>query len=223
MFDGTIGSINWNGQQSVPTKASVLSGRVCASRTSILLGILLLLSLCSTGSANDYYSGQQYTFSTQYNANWNYLWDATLGSNTGIDKDTFVWTAPVVTSPTEITISVIVSVKNLPSCKSMAEIKILAKPLGEVTVVKRTVGGEGTFPFEGTGFTGDCDLSSFSLSPSNSYTAGCTDLTPGTYSIIELVPAGWDLTNIEITGDTGVISSVFDHTSGRLDLGDPLR
>ena len=59
---------------------------------------------------------------------------------------------------------------------------------GNVTVVKRTVGGDGTFGFSG-------DLGSFDLTT----TAGVAqrvfaDLAAGTYAVSETVPAGWDLT-----------------------------
>ncbi|MBI3630791.1 MAG: hypothetical protein HY221_00425 [Candidatus Sungbacteria bacterium] len=62
-------------------------------------------------------------------------------------------------------------------------------PPGSITIIKNTLGGDGSFNFTG-------DLGSFTLT-----TVGGTvqqvfsDLTPNTYSVSETVPTGWDLTS----------------------------
>jgi predicted lysophospholipase L1 biosynthesis ABC-type transport system permease subunit len=48
--------------------------------TLILLGTVLLGSLCIAANAADYYSGQKYRFGTVYSPNWDYLWDASVAS-----------------------------------------------------------------------------------------------------------------------------------------------
>ncbi len=175
----------------------------------VLLGTVLLLSLCMTGSAMNYYSGQQYTFSTPYSANWEYSWYASCCSDSTqpccydpakTNGNTFVLTAPIVDKPTEITISLVVRDKALPTCMEMAELKIIAKPLAGISVVKKHLGGEGIFPFESTGFAPGVGITSFSLGPSNDYTFAWPSLDAGTYSITELVPDDWNLDTISVTG-----------------------
>lgn len=187
----------------------------------ILLGTVLLGSLCIAASAADYYSGQKYRFGTVYGPNWDYLWDASCCSDNTkpccfdpakARESTFEITAPIVDQPTEITISVIVRTKRMASCMDMAELKITVKPLKGLTVVKKHLGGDGTFPFTGTGFSGDCGMSSFSLSPSNGYAFACPDLAPGTYTITEFVPPGWDLDGITVAGTDPANYRIADNT-----------
>ena len=189
--------------------------------TLILLGTVLLGSLCIAGNAADYYSGQKYRFGTVYSPNWDYLWDAGCCSDNTkpccfdpakAHQSTFEITAPIVDEPTEITISVMVRTKRIASCMDMAELKITVKPLKGLTVVKKHLGGDGTFPFTGTGFSGDCGMSSFSLSPSNGYAFACPDLAPGTYTIAELVPPGWDLDGITVAGTDPANYRIADNT-----------
>ncbi|WP_370374885.1 collagen binding domain-containing protein, partial [Candidatus Chloroploca sp. Khr17] len=60
--------------------------------------------------------------------------------------------------------------------------------LDAITVIKRTVGGEGSFTFTSTGLT----PSSFSLTTSNGTAQrSFTNLAPGTYALTETVPVGW--------------------------------
>lgn len=200
---------NRNGLMGLSGKAKISSKIACISYILVLLWAVILLSLCMAGYAFDYYSGQKYSFSTTYNANWEYYWDASCCSDptkpccydpTKTHESTFTITAPIVDKPTEFTVSVVARDKTLPTCMDTAQLKIIVKPLAGVAMVKKHLGGEGTFPFEGTGFTESGGISSFSLNPSNSYTIAWPRLNPGTYTITELVPAGWDLDNIEVTG-----------------------
>lgn len=72
-----------------------------------------------------------------------------------------------------------------------------------ITINKATLGGDGTF-----NFTGSPDISPFAISTVGG--AGQTvigSLTPGAYSIAELVPTGWDLTAltcVDPTSDSSV-------------------
>jgi hypothetical protein len=76
----------------------------------IKLHIAVLLLLLSSGAfATDYYSNNEYTFSSTYNENYIYKWSASAGSNQESDNSVFAWMAPEVTSPTEVTISVLVT------------------------------------------------------------------------------------------------------------------
>ena len=131
--------------------ARAISIRRCFSDllTLILLGTVLLGSLCIAGNAADYYSGQKYRFGTVYSPNWDYLWDASCCSDNNkpccfdpskTGKSTFEITAPIVDQPTEITISVMVRTKRMASCMDMAELKITVKPLKGLTVVKKHLG-----------------------------------------------------------------------------------
>jgi uncharacterized repeat protein (TIGR01451 family) len=194
---------------SAPTKAKESSTGACVFHIMALLGAVLLLSLCMTGYAMDYYSGHQYTFSTPYNSNWEYSWYASCCSDstqpccyepTKINGNTFIFTAPIVDKPTEITISVVVRDKALPTCMDMGELKIIIKPLAGISIVKNHLGGDGIFPFEGIGFLPGGGITSFSLGPTNDYSFAWASLNPGTYSITELVPDGWDLDTITVTG-----------------------
>lgn len=190
-------------------KSKKNSTGACLSHIVVLFWAVLLLSLSMTGNAMDYYSGHQYTFSTPYNSNWEYSWYASCCSDstqpccydpTNIKRNTLIFTAPIVDKPTEITISVVVRDKALPTCMEMGELKIIIRPLAGISIVKNHFGGDGVFPFEGTGFLPGAGKTSFSLGPTNDYTFAWTSLNAGTYSITELVPDGWDLDTITVTG-----------------------
>lgn len=191
-------------------KARPIPARLSWTLTMLLPGIMLILSPYPAAGAINYYSGLEYTFSTPYNANWEYSWDATPCCDdqtkpccydpTKIDKNTFVLTAPDVDKATEVTISVVVRDKSLKSCMDMATLKIIVRPLAGIAVLVRPLGGDGTFPFTGTGFSDFSGMKSFSLSPSNSYTIFTPNLNPGTYSVTEHVPVGWVLDGIAVAG-----------------------
>ena len=91
---------------------------------------IALFCLCSPGCAGEdiqCYSGQQYTFLAPC-GDFLYLWNSTAGSNAGVDQCRFLWTAPVLDSPGEVTISVLVSNRDLLSCNSMAQINVTVNP-----------------------------------------------------------------------------------------------
>ncbi len=72
-----------------------------------------------------------------------------------------------------------------------------------LTVIKNTVGGNGTF-----GFTSNTPLGDFNLTTVNATaTTSTVSLVTGTYDISEVVPAGWDLTDVSCTGATPTITT----------------
>ena len=129
------------GSRWVRSKTSPIS--INALRTSMLFLLVCVLCLCQAGYAQppptiNYSSGQQHAFSnaltTPCNDNFFYLWSASAGTNTGDDKCNFIWTAPMVSIPTEVTISLLVSNKDRLSCNSRDEIKITVNPLPVVSL-----------------------------------------------------------------------------------------
>jgi len=75
----------------------------------------------------------------------------------------------------------------------------LAPGNGSITIVKNTVGGNGTFNFSGA--------QSFSILTSGgngSNTAAFASVAPGTYNVIETVPAGWNLTGLTCSNGSTV-------------------
>jgi hypothetical protein len=93
--------------------------------------LMAFLFLCSIVYATDYFSGQQYTFSTTYNEDYIYLWSASDGKYSENDGDTFTWTAPDVKSPGKVTISILVSDKGICSCNSIDSIQIEILPTSQ--------------------------------------------------------------------------------------------
>jgi hypothetical protein len=88
--------------------------------------VVFLLFHCSISSAMDFYSGNQYTFSTPYNEDYIYQWSATSSSSyQEINKNTIIWTAPDVDSPTEIMISVLITNKTCKCYLNLYKIIIL--------------------------------------------------------------------------------------------------
>ena len=72
---------------------------------------------------------------------------------------------------------------------------------GSITIVKNTVGGDGAFDFTG-------DLGNFTLTTSGATsTRTFSKLAPGTFSVAETVPAGWDLTNT-VCSDQSLVTAI---------------
>ena len=168
--------------------------------------ILCIIFLCSSCNAVDskYYSGHEYIFTAiENNPLYNYTWSASAShpdSPKIYDQYNFVWKAPVVDAPTEVTITLFVSTAaNITGgpCVSEAIIKFLVEPLSAITVVKNAIPKDPqAFQFTGSPVIGDFSLyddkSSDPDPTHNNRTFG--ELLPGTYSIEEIVPPGWDLT-----------------------------
>jgi plastocyanin len=68
---------------------------------------------------------------------------------------------------------------------------------GTIIVVKNTVGGNGSFAFTntGTGFSSGLTLTTTANTASQTF----TNMLPGSYSVGETVPSGWDLTSSTCT------------------------
>ncbi len=197
----------------------------------VLAPLLCLIFLCSATCAvapTTYYAGQTYKFTTGFNPDlFDFDWaavccsdedccndptcciDSNCGSNTGTNTDPFIWTAPDVKCPTEVTISVVVSNEALSSCKGMKEIKITVLPLAGITVIKDAIPEDPQdFDFKGSGTIGEFTLDDDGETDgtySNSKTFG--DLIPATYSIEEIVPSGWTLTSA-VCSDGSTIDAI---------------
>ena len=101
-----------------------------ATQVCTLFMISSLLCLCSAGYEDAeirFYSGQEYSFLTPC-GDFLYLWNASAGSNAGTDECLFLWTAPILDSPAEVRISVLVSNKDLISCNSRDEVNLTVYP-----------------------------------------------------------------------------------------------
>jgi uncharacterized repeat protein (TIGR01451 family) len=208
-----------------------------ASKACKLISLLCFMFLCSIGSAQDTmtcYSGQTITFSTPSDSNYIYLWDANLGSNTGTDQDTFVWTAPIVNSLTEVNVFVIVSDEGLPSCNSMAKIKVAVEPrafLGDF--VWDDLNGDGIqgdlelgiedVTVELRDSTGNTVIDVASTGPTGYYSF--TDVIPDTYTINFILKNGFyfspkdsgdDTKDSDAESSTGT-TDPFTLTSGQSD------
>jgi hypothetical protein len=105
----------------------------------IKLHIAVLLLLLSSGAfATDYYSNNEYTFSSTYNENYIYKWSTSAGSNQESDNSVFAWIAPEVTSPTEITISVLVTDASC-GCQSMDSKTVTVLPNGDIKLKTESI------------------------------------------------------------------------------------
>lgn len=91
---------------------------------------LFILITCETCFATDFFSGNQYTFNTDYNENYIYQWSTSNGHNQEIDRSTLDWIAPDVNSPTDVTISVSV-IDRTCECRSTFSKTINVLPLAE--------------------------------------------------------------------------------------------
>ena len=206
------------GPFKVKNRGNVASFYACSVRALSLM--LCLICICSTVNAIDYYAGETYTFSSPSYPGYFYLWSAEneqgdpVGFSPDYTKNTYVWTAP--SAAQKVIISVAVTSNWLESCKDYAELPIDVLPLGRIIVVKDAVPNDP----QAFQFTGAPDIGSFTL-----YDDGISDpdqtpksqtfdkLLPGTYSIEEIVPAGWMLTSA-VCSDGSLVDKI-DLTSGK--------
>lgn len=87
---------------------------------------------------------------------------------------------------------------------------------GQITTIKNTVGGNGTFNFTGTG----SGVAPFSIT--TLLTVGgnvISNLVPGAYTITEMVPAGWALTGLTCTDPNGTSSGNVGTATATINLG----
>jgi len=121
---------------------------------SMLSIVIYLLSLCPAGYAQgpspvqSYCEGQDYSFTTIYDAKWDYSWVVLKNGAIVYQVDNPVpspnildWTAPSdITEDTVFIISVVVSDKSLTTCKSEDSMEITVHPLPTITIKKYTNG-----------------------------------------------------------------------------------
>jgi hypothetical protein len=120
---------NGNGHRKSLNKSGRPSVKNPFYSISLLLIVVFIL-LSSTGSAMDFVSGHQYTFEAVHNENYIYRWSASSGNYQENDKSTFTWTAPEVSTPADIVISLSVTEKTC-SCNSINSKEISVLPRKE--------------------------------------------------------------------------------------------
>ncbi|MEO8302642.1 MAG: IPTL-CTERM sorting domain-containing protein [Betaproteobacteria bacterium] len=75
----------------------------------------------------------------------------------------------------------------------------LAPGNGSITIIKNTVGGDGTFSY-----TGAQSFSILTASGTGSNATAFPSVAPGTYNVTETVPAGWNLTGLTCSNGSTV-------------------
>ena len=103
----------------------------------IFLVVMLALFLTSSALAANFYSDNQYKFTTDYNKDYIYQWSASSGSYLESDKNTFSWTSPSVETPTEIVISLSVTRKTC-KCQSYFDKIITVLPIENIVTSNDT-------------------------------------------------------------------------------------
>jgi uncharacterized repeat protein (TIGR01451 family) len=188
-----------------------------ATGTWAATAIFCLICLCSTVGATDYYVGQTYMFSAHSYPGYLYLWTAEdeLGNSVGIYTDNthadFVWKAPSFVS--KVKVSVLITSNLLDSCKEYGEVVFDLLPLNSITVVKEALPSDPqSFDFS---LTGQADFSLIDNGDPTVSQKSFSDLMGGTYVISEEnLPAGWDLSDISVTGIAS--TPVIDKTAGTI-------
>ncbi|MDD4652193.1 MAG: SdrD B-like domain-containing protein, partial [Methanothrix sp.] len=187
----------------------------------MLTSLICVIVLCYTACAvvpTEYYAGQTYKFTTGLDPNlYDFYWKITCcsdeaccidptccansncGSNTGTNHDPFVWTAPYVKCPTEVSISVLASNKAYLTCKNETEIDITVLPLSGISGTKfEDLNGNGIRDAGEPGLVGwTINLTSGSTIIANTTTGSegvysFTNITPGSYTVAEAAQAGWN-------------------------------
>lgn len=115
-------------RQIISEKTGGLTVGFATSWAFHLMVVLLALLLCSGVAGAYFYSNNHYTFHTIFNANYIYQWSSSAGTYQENDKDAFLWIAPDVDRPTEVTISVKV-INRTCLCKTSDSIRIMIRPV----------------------------------------------------------------------------------------------
>jgi len=82
---------------------------------------------------------------------------------------------------------------------------------GDITIIKNTVGANGTFQYV-SGALGDFGITTVANTGSQSFTG----LSPGAYDVAEIIPAGWNLTDLVCADPNG--NSVIDVAAGTVTI-----
>ncbi len=93
---------------------------------------------------------------------------------------------------------------DLASGQDVTAANFLNRQVGTIIIRKATVGGNGTFQFDG-------DLGGFQLVVPGSASTTFPNKAPGTYLVHEIVPTGWDLTSINCganQNNTGAVDGI---------------
>jgi len=109
----------------------VISLRKINHTTTIL--IIIFLIVIPFGESKQYVAGESYTFigpTPPVGETYSYIWIASDGSPTTSHDTTFQWTAPLVTQPTKVLISLLID----NGCTSQNETELLVVPEFSVTV-----------------------------------------------------------------------------------------
>lgn len=102
----------------------------------------------------------------------------------------------------------------------IAPIAVNFNKCGQITIVKNTVGGNGTFGYSATGLPSPY-TSTFSLATANN-TASTTfsNLFAGSYTFDETsMPSGWDFTSLLCTNAAGKPTSSFSYNGDQVSIG----
>ena len=197
------------------TRRSGKRGAISPFGFALLLSLSLLLQGVYAEVPAAYYAGETYTFTTDLDPDlFIFDWEASCcshpaccddpsccgtescGSHEGASGHQFVWTAPDVNCPTNVTISVLVGVKAYPACNGLALINLTIQPQTcSLTIVKETkpVGYPESFNLHLS--YGPTD---FTLAGGEAETFG--GLPPGSYVIAEEEAPGWVLSRIGVEG-----------------------
>ena len=181
--------------------------------------LLLIISLLFPGVYAEvpaaYYAGETYTFTTDLDPDlFIFDWEASCcsdpaccddpsccgtkscGSHEGASGHQFVWTAPDVNCPTNVTVSVLAGVKAYPACNGLALINLTIQPQTcSITVIKET---EPLGDPEAFNLRLSYGPTEFTLAGGEAETFG--GLPPGSYVIGEEEALGWDLSSIGVEG-----------------------
>ena len=121
--------------------------------------------------------------------------DITIG--TGV-AGTFAQGATAGFDPGDTTVRAVITAGDTPTCTYTNTAD------ATLAIHKTTLGGDGTFDFDGVGAGVPADLDITTASGAGSYAGNPITFGPGQFDVkivTETVPAGWMLTNIVCTGD----------------------
>jgi len=100
--------------------------------------IILFLTIISLGESKQYVAGESYLFigpTPPVGETYSYKWIASDGSPTTSSDITFQWTAPMVTQPTKVLISLLID----NGCTSQNETELLVVPEFSVTIADKVI------------------------------------------------------------------------------------
>jgi hypothetical protein len=97
------------------------------------------------------------------------------------------------------TANVVVAANEAVTCTFTDTLPPIPPGQARITIIKNTVGGNGTF-----GFTGAQSFSILTTGGTGSNATAFASVTPGTYNVTETVPAGWNLTGLTCSNGSTV-------------------